>query len=101
MDEVGAGRISDREVELARQALLAGVVLGAEGAAALLEAHAGEYLARHRRFDAGLVRRELESITPERVRELARRVVRRETLAGAVCGPRGAVVLPEGVRRIG
>ena len=25
----------------------------------------------------------------------------RETLAGAVCGPRGAVVLPEGVRRIG
>lgn len=99
--EVGAGAVSDREVELARQALLAGVVLGAEGADALLEAHAGEWLARHRRFDAAVVRRELEEITPERVRALARATVRLETLAGAVCGPRGGVVLPEGVRRIG
>jgi len=101
IDDVGAGRIADREVELARQALLAGVVLGAEGAAALLEAHAGEYLARHRRFDATLVRRELEGITPDMVRDLARQIVRRESLAGAVCGPKGGVVLPGGVGRIG
>lgn len=100
LDEIGSGGVTDREVELARQALLAGVVLGSEGADALLEAHAGEYLARHRRFDADLVRSELEAITPERVRCLARRVVRLDLVAGAVCGPRGAVVLPGWVRRL-
>ncbi|MGV8041156.1 MAG: M16 family metallopeptidase [Thermoanaerobaculaceae bacterium] len=97
---VGAGDVGVREVELARQALLSGVVLGAEGADALMEAHAGEWLARHRRFDAALVRRELEEITLERVRSLARAAVRLEALAGAVCGPRGGVVLPDGVRRL-
>lgn len=99
--EVGAGAVTEREVELARQALLAGVVLGAEGADALMEAHAGEWLARHRRFDAAVVCRELEAITPERVRALARATVRLESLAGAVCGPRDGIVLPDGVRRLG
>ncbi|HPW54989.1 MAG: insulinase family protein [Thermoanaerobaculaceae bacterium] len=97
---VGAGAVTEREVELAKQALLAGVVLGAEGAEALMEAHAGEWLARHRRFDAAGVCRELEAITPERVRVLAGETVRLENLAGAVCGPRGGVVLPEDVRRL-
>lgn len=101
LGEVGAGDVGAREVELARQALLAGVVLGAEGADALMEAHAGEWLARHRRFDAAVVRRELETITVERVRALARETVRPEALAGAVCGPRGGIVLPGGVRRLG
>lgn len=100
LDAVGRGGVTDREVELARQALLAGVVLGSEGADALLEAHAGEYLARHRRFDAQVVRRELEAITPERVRNLARSVVQTGLLAGAVCAPRGAMVLPGWVRRL-
>lgn len=94
LEDVGAGRISPGEVELAKQALQAGVVLGADGAAALMEAHAGEMLARRRRFDSQRVCRELADISPDRVRELARRIVRVERIAGAVCGPRGGVSLP-------
>lgn len=100
LEEVGAGGVTEREVELARQALLAGVVLGAEGADALMEANAGEWLARHRRFDAVSVREQLAAVTPERVRALARATVQLGSLAGAVCGPRGGVVLPGRVRRI-
>ena len=99
LGDVAAGRISDAEVHLARQALAAGVVLGAEGTDALLEAHAAELMARSRPFDAAAIRRELEEVTPERVRALAAKVVHLEALAGAVCGPAAGLRLPEVVSR--
>ncbi len=94
LGEIAAGRIEDREVELARQALGAGVVLGTEGCDAVMEAHAGEQLSRGRRFDPAGVLAELYAVTPERVRALARRLVRLDLLAGAVCGPDEGVVMP-------
>jgi len=99
LEEVGRGRISDREVALAKESIASGIVLGTEGPDALMEAHASEMLARGRRFDAAQLARELEAVTPERVRELARRLVRLEALAGAVCGPQRGLVLPAGVAR--
>ncbi len=97
LHDVGTGAITEHEVALAREALLSGVVLAAEGTDARLDAHAGEYLSRGRRFDAASVRREIESVTTDRVRQLARQVVRLEALAGAVCGPHGAALLPNDV----
>ena len=46
-----------------------------------------------------MLRREIDAVTVERVRALARSVVRLDALAGAVCGPRGAVLTPAGVSR--
>jgi predicted Zn-dependent peptidase len=97
LEDVGTGAISEREVALAREALLAGVVLATEGTDALLDAHAGEFLARGRRFDAAELRREIEAVSLDRVKELAREVVRMDALAGAVCGPRGAGRIPADV----
>jgi predicted Zn-dependent peptidase len=97
--DVGTGAIGAHEVALARDALTAGVVLGAEGTDALMDAHAGEFLARGRRFDAGELKREIAAVTVERVRDLARSLVRLDALAGAVCGPRGAALTPANVPR--
>jgi predicted Zn-dependent peptidase len=94
LEQVVAGEIADDEVMLARRALAAGIVLGSEGTDALMEAHAGEFLARGRRFDAAAVRRELNLVTPERVRALATQVVRLDAIAGAVCGPGAGLRLP-------
>jgi predicted Zn-dependent peptidase len=94
LEAVAGGDISDREVEVARAAMRAGVVLGCEGTDALMEAHAGELLGRNRRFDARALLAELAAVTPERVRALASRVVRLDAVAGAVCGPRAGVCLP-------
>jgi len=99
LGEVGTGAIGAHEVGLAKDALSAGVVLGSEGTDALMDAHAGELLSRGRRFDAAGIRREIAEVTVERVRELARSVVRLDALAGAVCGPRGAALTPAGVSR--
>jgi predicted Zn-dependent peptidase len=99
LEGVAAGDVSDHEVRVAQRGLAASVTLGAEGPDALMEALAGEYLARGRRFDAETIRRELADVTPERVRALAGRVVCLEALAGAVCGPRDGIVLPSGIER--
>ena len=99
LGEVAAGRVTDDEVELARRALASGVVLGAEGTDALMEAHAAELLARSRPFDAARVRRELDDVTPERVRALAARVLRLDAIAGAVCGPEAGLRLPAALAR--
>lgn len=99
LGEVAAGRITEEEVALARRALASGVVLGAEGADALMEAHAGEILTRGRPFDARYVLRELGLVTLDRVRALAAQVVRLDALAGAVCGPEAALRLPAGLAR--
>ena len=97
--EVGTGAIGAHEVALAKDALSAGVVLGSEGTDALMDAHAGEFLSRGRRFDARELRREIAAVTVERVRARARGVVRLDALAGAGCGPRGALLTPAGVSR--
>ncbi|MFH1176812.1 MAG: pitrilysin family protein [Acidobacteriota bacterium] len=99
LEEVARGGITDREVELAREALLSGLLLGTEGTYALMDAHAGEHLARGRRFDAEQVRGELRAITPERVRALASDLVVLDQLAGAVCGPHGGALLPASLPR--
>ena len=99
LDEVAAGAISDAEVSLAKRSLAAGVTLGAEGAEAMMDAIAGEYLARGRRFDAARVRAELAQVSPERVRALAAKVARLDLLAGAVCGPWQALELPAGIEQ--
>lgn len=99
LEEVGRGRIADREVALAKESLASAIVLGTEGPDALMEAHASEMLARGRRFAAAQLKRELDAVTPERVRELARQLVRLDALAGAVCGPQRGLVLPAGVAR--
>jgi predicted Zn-dependent peptidase len=99
LDSVAAGRIADREVELARQAIASGIILGTEGPDSLMEAHAGEFLGRGRRFDAGRLRRELDEITPDRVRALCREIVRLDMLAAAVCGPGEGLRVPDQVAR--
>lgn len=99
LEEVGEGRIGDREVALAKESIASAIVLGTEGPDALMEAHASEMLARGRRFDATQLKRELDAVTPERVRELARRLLRLDALAGAVCGPQRGLQLPAGVVR--
>jgi predicted Zn-dependent peptidase len=99
LGEVATGRVSDDEVHLAQRALAAGVILGAEGTDALMLAHAGEFLARGRRFDAAEVRREIEAVSAERVRALAAELVRLEAIAGAVCGPRAGLRLPAALAR--
>lgn len=99
LDKVGREGCSDREVALARQALTAGVVLGTEGSDAMMEAHAGEWIARGRRFDRTAICREIAAVTPERVRDLAQRLIRLDTLAGAVCGSEAGIRLPAGLER--
>ena len=99
LEATARGDLSDREVELARRGLAASVTLGAEGTEAMMEANAGEYLARGRRFDPARVKGELGLVTPERVRALAAQVVRLDDIAGAVCGPQAGLQLPSGVAR--
>lgn len=99
LEDAAGGSIADREVVLAKQAIESGLVLGAEGADALMEAHAGEYLAREIRFDAGRLRRELHQVTPARVRALARRLIDLAALSGAVCGPHGTQLVPASLAR--
>jgi predicted Zn-dependent peptidase len=97
--DVGAGRIGEAEVELAKRALAAAVVLGTEGTDALMEAHATEFLSRGHRFDAAAVQRELALVSVERVRALAEVVVRLDAIAGAVCGPPVGLRLPGSLPR--
>jgi predicted Zn-dependent peptidase len=99
LEDVAGGGIGEREVELARQAMSAGLVLGAEGSDALMAAHAGELLARRRRFDAAQLQRELDAVTLARVRELAAGVMQLDALAGAVCGPHDGALLPASLAR--
>ena len=99
LEDVSRGGIGEREVELARRAMAAGLVLGAEGSDALMAAHAGELLARRRRFDAAQLQRELDAVTLSRVRELAATLLRLDAVAGAVCGPHGGALLPASLAR--
>ncbi|MCS7183202.1 MAG: insulinase family protein [Thermoanaerobaculum sp.] len=94
LEEVAGGRLEDREVELAKKALLASIVLGASSPDALLEAHAGEFLSRNRRFSQQELEREIGQVSAQEVRAMACKVLDPSLLAGAVCGPRGQVWVP-------
>lgn len=93
------GDIADREVTLAKQALAASIVLSASSPDALMEAHAGEFLSRRRRFSPEEVEAEIRQVEPEQVRAMARQVLDLERLAGAVCGPCGQTSLPAWLSR--
>ncbi len=94
LEEVAAGRFEAREVELAKQALAASIALGAAAPDSLMEAHAGEYLSRGRRFSQREVEAEIRRVSPGEVRELAARVLNLDLLAGAVVGPPGRAGVP-------
>jgi predicted Zn-dependent peptidase len=101
LERVAGGGISDREVELARQALMSSLVLGSEGCDSRLEAYAGEWLTRGFRYDPRRLAGELAAVTPEQVRDVAARVVQVSQLAGALCGPaEGLLVSPWLARKV-
>ncbi len=95
LEAVSRGHIAPWEVDLAKQALCASVVLGTSSPDALLEAHAGEFLARGRRFSGGRVEEEIKAVRLEDVQKMASQLLSLEWLAGAVCGPPGGLGIPE------
>jgi predicted Zn-dependent peptidase len=99
LDDVANGGISDAEVELALEAMHSGLILGTEACDEVMEAHAGEVLARGRPFDAAAALQELRAVTPERVRALAAKLVRLDAVGGALCGPADGLALPDWLPR--
>lgn len=99
LEEVASGGISQREVELAKQALISSMVLGTSSPDVLMEAHAGEFVSRGRRFSLSEAEREVAQVEREQVRTMAREVLSLSQLAGAVCGPPGGVVIPAQLAR--
>ena len=79
--------ISDREVEVAVQGMVRGLQMEAETAAGMASLDVSEVLERGRRFDIEAVVNEIQSITPEQVREVARTILKPEQMASAICGP--------------
>lgn len=79
--------ISDREVEVAVQGMVRSLQMEAETAAGTASLDVAEVLERGCRFDLDSVVNEIRSITPEQVREVARDILKPETMASAVCGP--------------
>lgn len=95
LEAVSGGHIEPWEVDLAKQALCASVVLGTSSPDALLEAHAGEFLARGRRFSGKRLEEEIQAVRLEDVQKIASQLLSLEWLAGAVCGPPGGLGIPE------
>lgn len=94
LEAVSGGQIEPWEVDLAKQALCASVVLGTSSPDALLEAHAGEFLARGRRFSGRRLEKEIQAVKLEDVQQMASQLLSLEWLAGAVCGPPGGLGIP-------
>ncbi len=82
--------ISDREVEVAVQGMVRGLQMEAETAAGTASLDVAEVLERGRRFDIDSVVKEIRSITPEQVRDVARTILKPESMASAICGPEGS-----------
>jgi len=82
--------ISDREVEVAVQGMVRGLQMEAETVAGTASLDVAEVLERGRRFDIDSVVKEISSITPEQVREVAKTILKPESMATAVCGPEGS-----------
>ncbi len=81
------GDLTDREIEVAVQGMVRGLRMDAETAGGMAALDVAEVLERGRRFDLDRVVDEIQSITMERVRAVAERVLRPEAMASAICGP--------------
>jgi predicted Zn-dependent peptidase len=86
--DLGAG-----EVEVAREGLLRGLLMDSDLPAARCAMDVAEVLDRGRRFDLADARAELEAVSLDEVRDLARSILRPDRMAAAICGPDG-VELP-------
>ncbi len=84
--------LCDGEVEVAKEGLIRGLVIDAESPAAVCAMDVAELLERGRRFDPEATAAELEGVTTREVRDLARRLLRGDRMAMAVCGPEGLSV---------
>ncbi len=82
--------LDEDEVDVAREGLLRGLRMDSDLPMARCAMDVTEILERGRRFDLDGVRSEIEAISVDDVRELARTILRPERLAAAMCGPEGA-----------
>jgi predicted Zn-dependent peptidase len=85
--------IRQHEVENAREGLVRGLLMDSDLPAARCAMDVAEMMDRGRRFDLPTVRAELDSVTGDEVRSLARSILRPDRMAAALCGPEG-VELP-------
>ncbi len=100
--------LEDDEVEVAVQGMARALQMEAESAGGRASLDVAEVLERDRRFDLDMVLAELTAIRPARVRELAGKVLRLESMASAVCGPESVVdrlggcraLMGDGFRRV-
>lgn len=83
--------LEPEEVEVAREALVRGLVMDAEDPSGLASLEAGEVLDRGRRFRLDEAVAELEAVRTEHVAALAGRVLELSRAASAICGPKGVV----------
>ena len=87
----GAVRPTRDEVDIAREALMRGLVMDVESPGGMCSLDVGEVLERGSRFDLETARAELEAVTPEAVQNIARQVLRLDRMASAMYTPAGFV----------
>lgn len=79
--------LRDDEVEIVLQGMSRNLQMQAESAHGRASLDVAEVLDHDRRFDLEMALRELQSTTPDQIRELARRVLRLDDMASVICGP--------------
>jgi predicted Zn-dependent peptidase len=77
------------EVEVAKEGIERGLAMDSEVPAARCAMDVSEVLEKGRRFDPEVTLDAVRGVTTDRVRELAARMLRRDRMASAVCGPNG------------
>jgi predicted Zn-dependent peptidase len=82
--------LEDAEVEVAREGLLRGLRMDSDLPMARCAMDVAEMLDRGRRFDLDTVRAEIEAVTVDEVRMLAKQILRPDRMAAALCGPEGS-----------
>ncbi len=83
--------IDDEEVAVAREALIRGLEMDVEDCGARCALELAEVVERGRAFDPGRTAAELAAVTAAEVEALARELLHPETMATAVCGPKGVL----------
>ncbi|MCD4750129.1 MAG: insulinase family protein [Thermoanaerobaculales bacterium] len=79
--------VSENEVEVALQGMTRALQIEAETAGGRASFDVAEVVERGRRFDLERTLAELRSVRVEKVRSMAREILRPEIMASAVCGP--------------
>jgi predicted Zn-dependent peptidase len=94
VEELGSmtRNLDSEEVEVAKEGLLRGLQMDVESPGVLCSLDVGEMLDHGRRFDPADARREFEKVSVEDVRQMAAEVLRHDSMASAVCGPKGVAV---------